>query len=328
MQFTLGRSRRDLGQDDALLRIAVGCYTPRVANDLPVWQSKQQMTLARCQAALHLVPSAIALTHESAAAVLGLSSLRAEPDVRVAVPPTQTRGRTRLTAFAYGPQGEVPGRSVVVRRSSVRPEPQEVITVQGMRVTDPLRTALDCACDLPVRLSLPIIDSAVRQVCRPDRRTRQATAATRIDEALARLAQMLAAQGPRRGICRARTAIALADPLAESPGESVLRWAAAAAGLPAPVTQLGVQASGHEYFLDLGFPQWHSGWEFDGLGKLAEASDLRAEKRRELRLGRSGWRLERFGWEEVHDGQRLVRRVRSLYPPSAYSGEIPRDIWR
>ena len=206
--------------------------------------------------------------------------------------------------------------------------PDEVAVVSGLRVTTPLRTAMDCAFDLSVRESLPIIDSALRAVCQPDRRTRGATTPVPVAEARARLAQMVERQGPRRGVRRARAAVALADPLAESPGESVLRWAVAAAGLPDPVTQRPVAVDGRTYFLDLGLEEFVFDWEFDGLGKTATPEDLRAEKRRELALRRIGWDVQRFEWRELFAPERLVRRMLGLVPVGAAAAARPRrDLW-
>ncbi|MCL3776552.1 MULTISPECIES: hypothetical protein [unclassified Actinomyces] len=315
IRFTSEKTVRDLGSHPELVRVGWGTYMTR-PDDLPFWRAQQQVTLARCAAALHQVPSARALTHEAAAAVLGLSTIRREPDIRLAVTSIRRRARLPMPRVRVG---ERPCRLVVIHRSLVMPDDDEITTVNGMYVTTPLRTALDCAFDLPVRESLPIIDSALRMVCRPDRWTREATTSTPIGDAVALLRDGVERQGPRRGACRARTALSLTDPLAESPGESVIRWGAAAAGLPAAVCQRRVEVDGYEYFLDLGFDRLRTGWEFDGLDKMQEADDVRQEKSRELRLARAGWRVHRFGWEEVRDPERMVGRMQEIMPLAVVS---------
>lgn len=271
------------------------------------------------------MPSAIALTHEAAAVVLGLASLRQEPGIRLATPASVSRRPYRFPALSVDGR---PAAVVGLTRSLIAPMPDEVAVVSGLRVTTPLRTAMDCAFDLSVRESLPIIDSALRAVCRPDRRTRGATTPVPVAEARARLARMVERQGPRRGACRARVAVALADPLAESPGESVLRWAVAAAGLPDPVTQRPVAVDGRTYFLDLSLEEFVFDWEFDGLGKTATPEDLRAEKRRELALRRIGWDVQRFEWRELFAPERLVRCMLGLVPVGAAAAARPRrDLW-
>ena len=197
----------------------------------------------------------------------------------------------------------------------------------NMTVTSPLRTAVDCAFDLPVYRSLPVIDSVLRAVTWPDRRTRRIFGEKTLQEARDELEDMVAGMGARNGAVRARAAIALGDPFAESPGESVLRWAAAAAGLPAPVSQFEVWADDW-YYLDLAFEAIRLAWEFDGLGKLASREDLRAEKRRELRIQRAGWTVMRFGWEDVTHPDRLVQRVRERVGPLTPLGPSRRDLRR
>ena len=183
---------------------------------------------------------------------------------------------------------------------------------------------------MTVRWALPIIDSALRVVCRPDRRSRYAFGEMSIEEARQELERMVARQGRRRGTRRARAAVALADPLAESPGESVLLCAGRAppGGLRARPPQRRVEVDGHEYFLDLGYEQARRGWEFDGLGKITAPQDLREEKRRELRLAREGWAIDRFGWEELWDATRLVRRAQRLWTTSGFElGTSAAELW-
>lgn len=291
----------------------------KASPDTPVWRVKELATLARCEAVLRAVPSALSLTHEAAAVVQGLAVLEAEPDIRVAVPSPHSRMSLPLPRLSYGsPDGPRPGRQARLRRSLVAPGEEEIHVVSGLLVTTPLRTALDCAFDLPVRESLPVVDAALRLVCRPDRFTRRCNGEMTLEAARARLARMVEEQGGRNGKRRARVAVALADPFAEWPGESVLRWAVAAAGLPDPVTQLRwVDADGHEYYLDLGFEAFLLDLEFDGYGKLVTPEDLRAEKRREMVLRRAGWDVGRVEWRELFTPEHLVRRVTGLFPAGA-----------
>lgn len=281
----------------------------RIDAEAPVWRKKQLVTLARCVVALRRSPEQAVLTHEAAAAVLGPSMMFQEPDIRVSVPAGASRRPLVLAPMRYTTGQEIiEGRDVAVCRSAVRPDEAEVVTVHGLRVTSPLRTALDCACDLPVRWALPIIDSALWVVCRPDRRSRYAFGEMSIEEARQELERMVARQGRRRGTRRARAAVALADPLAESPGESVLRWAAGAAGLPAPVSQRRVEVDGHEYFLIL------------VMNRHGEAGSLtgwaRSPRRRtsERRNGVS------CGWH-VRAGPSIVSGGRSCGMPRGWSGE-------
>ena len=69
------RTARDLGKRADLVRVGRGAYLPRPPRGAPPWKVRRQLTLARCAATLCAVPSAIALTHEVAAAVFGLTML-------------------------------------------------------------------------------------------------------------------------------------------------------------------------------------------------------------------------------------------------------------
>ena len=328
--FTADRNDRDLAGRDNLIRVSRGAYMVRAPAGTPLWRLREMVTLARCEAALRAYPSALALTHEAAAVVQGLSPIEQEPGIRIAVGTTRSRTTRPLPSVTYGRPGSAPAaRPVSVTRSLVAPREGEIVVVNGLRVTTPLRTAVDCAFDLPVRESLPIIDAALRLVCRPDRFTRRCSGEMDLVQARAGLVGMVEEQGQRNGKRRARAAVALADPFAESPGESVLRWAAAAAGLPEPVTQLRwVDEDGHVYYLDLGFVEEAVDLEFDGYGKLVTVEDLRAEKAREMALRRGGWTVGRTEWRELFTPERLVRRIADFFPP-AVVGRVRRrrDLW-
>ena len=328
--FTADRNDRDLAGRGDLIRVGRGAYMVRAPAGTPLWRLREMVTLARCEAALRTYPSALALTHEAAAVVQGLSPIEQEPGIRVAVETNRSRTTRPLPSVTYGRPGSAPAaRPVSVTRSLVAPREREIVVVSGLRVTTPLRTAVDCAFDLPVRESLPIIDAALRLVCRPDRFTRRCSGEMDLVQARARLVGMVEEQGQRNGKRRARAAVALADPFAESPGESVLRWAAAAAGLPEPVTQLRwVDEDGHVYYLDLGFVEEAVDLEFDGYGKLVTVEDLRAEKAREMALQRGGWTVGRTEWRELFAPERLVRRIADFFPP-AVVGRVRRrrDLW-
>ena len=328
--FTADRNDDTLAGRRDLVRVSRGAYMVKAPAGTPLWRLKEMVTLARCEAALHTYPSALALTHEAAAIVQGLSPLEQEPGIRVAVETNRSRTTRPLPRVAYGPPGSACGaRRVSVRRSLVAPREGEVAVVSGLRVTTPLRTAVDCAFDLPVRESLPIIDAALRLVCRPDRFTRRCNSEMDVRQAHMRLGEMVEEQGQRNGKRRARAAVALADAFAESPGESVLRWAVAAAGLPEPVTQLRwVDEDSHVYYLDLGFAEAMIDLEFDGYGKLVTAEDVRAEKAREMALRRDGWTVGRTEWKELFDPERLVRRVTGLFSPEVVRRARRRgDLW-
>ena len=188
--FASERTARDLGKRADLVRVGRGVYLPQPPRGAPPWKARRQLTLARCAAALRAVPSAIALTHEAAAVVLGLASLRQEPGIRLATPASVSRRPYRFPALSVDGR---PAAVVGLTRSLIAPMPDEVAVVSGLRVTTPLRTAMDCAFDLPAREAICIVDSAVRSLARPSRYHHEESE-QRMEAVRRRLEEMVAEQ--------------------------------------------------------------------------------------------------------------------------------------
>ncbi|HZA12326.1 hypothetical protein [Mycobacterium sp.] len=128
--------------------------------------------------------------------------------------------------------------------------PDEIEVIAGMPVTTPQRTAIDLASWYPLDTAVAAIDSLAR--------------ATELKVADV---ELLAQRYPgRRGIRRARTALELMDPGAESPWETWLRMLLLQAGLPRPQTQIlvcddrGVPIAR----LDMGWEEIRVAAEYDG----------------------------------------------------------------
>ncbi|HEU0190991.1 MAG TPA: hypothetical protein VFR17_06950 [Mycobacterium sp.] len=126
----------------------------------------------------------------------------------------------------------------------------EVEEIRGIRVTTPVRTAFDIACRYPVDPAVAAIDALAR--------------ATKLKMADV---ELLAQRYPgHRGVHRARTAIDLVDPGAESPRETWLRLLLIRAGFPRPTTQIPV----HDQYgqlvavLDMGWEDIKVAAEYDG----------------------------------------------------------------
>jgi hypothetical protein len=126
----------------------------------------------------------------------------------------------------------------------------EIQLIDGIRVTTPTRTAVDLACKYPVDTAVTAIDALAR--------------ATRLKVPDIELA---AGRHPRRhGLERARKAIQLVDPGAESPRETALRLLIVRAGYPPPETQLPVY---NEYGaliaeVDMGWRELKIAVQYDG----------------------------------------------------------------
>lgn len=312
-----------LERDPNLVRVAHGAYYVPPFSDMPMWRWYRDLTLARAMAATRNFPSAMGVMGEAAAMFHGLSATRFEPDIDIATPVDMHHGKVRLPRIV---KGRSRGKQVYIRRRVRAPLDDAWTVINGIPVTTLRRTAIDCALLLPPHESLPIVDSALRAIIRPDFRSgfARVRADQRAEAIRTELLTSLAQMGRRRGSRRARAVLALADPFAESPGESVLRWAAAASGLPIPRTQHEFTGNLQRYFVDLAYPEWRVAWEFDGLKKYSQESDLHAEKLRQQRLEREGWKVHRFVWEELRDLDQLRMRLRNTLPPRALASHISR----
>ncbi|MPR00308.1 hypothetical protein GB931_20775 [Modestobacter sp. I12A-02628] len=170
----------------------------------------------------------------------------------------------------------VPNRS----RPGIRVHPSslgtdDAVLVDGVWCTPPARTA----CDV-VRLTAPIdglatLDAALRSGwCTRD----DLAAATEEHRGL-------------RQVTRLRTLVPHADPGAESPMESRMRWRYLEGGLPAPETQLRVGDGGEWRELDVGWREYRVGSEFDGLEAHMTRQQLADDRHRHNWLTARGWTL-------------------------------------
>lgn len=150
----------------------------------------------------------------------------------------------------------------------------EVVDLDGVAVTTPLRTATDLACKLGPRDGLAALDGFMRH-----------HALTRSD-----YRRELLRYFRRRGVVRARVLAGWADGRAESPGESWTRAEILLRGLPVPKLQWIIEVDGREiYRLDLAYPRHRLAVEYDGR-EFHDSPD-----RREHDRGRRKW-LEDRGW--------------------------------
>jgi hypothetical protein len=153
----------------------------------------------------------------------------------------------------------------------------------GFRVTSPERTWRDLAAVLEPAALLAVTDQLLDVLCRP-----------------ADLERALARRPTGSGAARARRALDVADPKADSPMESVLRWLLHAAGLPRPVLQhRAVDERGRQIgFGDLAWPDRKVLIEFDG-DHHRERTVFVDDLRRQNRLVLEGWTVLRFSSADV-----------------------------
>ncbi len=176
-----------------------------------------------------------------------------------------------------------------------RIEEDEIELLAGVPVTSPVRTALDFGCWYPIMTAVAGIDALAR-----------ATEIKAVDVEL--LARRYAG---RRGVSRARKAIDLFDPGAQSPKESWLRVVLIQAGLPRPQTQIAVlnEFGSAIAYLDMGWEDIKVAVEYDGEQHRSDRRQYTWDVRRLEMLERLGWIVIR-----VLAGDRpsdIIRRVRA-----------------
>lgn len=153
-------------------------------------------------------------------------------------------------------------------------KPEDWCTMEGVRVTTPLRTALDLGCNLPRRDALAAMDALAR-----------AHGFTRHDAT-----ELLGRYRRRRGVVQARELVALMDPRAESHPESWMREVLAAHGMTMPELQHWVMIDGvPTYRLDLAYVRAKIAIEYDGEEFHSSAADRAYDERRRAWLRAQGW---------------------------------------
>ncbi|NNG39253.1 hypothetical protein HJ588_08195 [Flexivirga sp. ID2601S] len=127
----------------------------------------------------------------------------------------------------------------------------------------------------------------------------------------AELRRIVESAPQRPGISHARRMLQLADPAAESPGETRTRLVLLGMGLrfvsqPAIDTRLG------RFFPDFALTEVGVLLEFDGAVKYRKdgSTSVVDEKIREDALREQGWLVIRIVWSDLADAARLSRRIR------------------
>ena len=240
----------------------------RISRDtyLPLGQTAD--LLQRVRAVLLGAPAGALVSHQTAASLFGLQIPLAPEEVRIHLtvpPPTRVRHR--------------PDRTIHV--SAV--PPAQIQQRAGVAVTSPGRTWLDLAAHVLPGALLAVTDQMLAR-----RYPRSG------------FDRVLASASGVRGKRMARAVLAVANPLAGSPMESVLRWLIHEAGLPAPVLQHVVRdhEGGFLGQVDLAWPDRRVLVEFDGnvhRDRRVFVDDLR----RQNGLVLAGWTVLRFTSADV-----------------------------
>jgi hypothetical protein len=240
----------------------------RLSRDTYLPRSIASDLSARVAAVLLTAPEGAVVSHFTAAALWGVAIplQREEPPVHLTVATgSAVRGR----------------RDRCIHRSPF--VSTEVTHSRGFPVTTPARTWRDLAAVLQPPALLAVADQLVDGRC-----------------SVADLERQLKARPSGRGAARARAVLLLADPLAESPMESVLRWLIHDAGLPPPVLQHSIRDGGGLFLgrADFAWPDRKVLVEFDG-NVHRDRNVFVNDVRRQNRLIAAGWTVLRFTSADV-----------------------------
>ena len=153
--------------------------------------------------------------------------------------------------------------------------PEDTTLLHGVRITTPLRTALDLGCCLRRREAYAALNAIAR-----------AFGLTRQD-----YQRGLSRYQRRRGVVQLRELVELVDPRVESERESWVLLAIHDAGLPLPEPQYWIEINGVPvYRLDFAYPRLRVAVEYDGIDahERTKTQQVHDEERREWLRGH-GW---------------------------------------
>jgi hypothetical protein len=161
--------------------------------------------------------------------------------------------------------------------------PDDLTERGGVPVTTPQRTWRDLAALLQPPALLAVTDQLLARWC----------SCSDLDRQLSR-------RPYGRGSARARAVLPVANPLSESPMESVLRWLLHVSGVPAPVLQHSIYDGAGRFIAraDMVWPSRKVIVEFDGnvhRDRAVFVNDLR----RQNKLIAEGWVILRFTSADV-----------------------------
>jgi hypothetical protein len=195
--------------------------------------------------------------------------------------------------LAHARQAAPPG--ILIHRGTIATD--EICLRQSIDCTTPARTAYDIGRRIPGDTAIIRIDALLN--------------ATRCTvEEVERIADRYPGA---RHIRRFRDALDLVDGGAESPKETELRLLLVRDGLPRPVTQIVVtNPRGRSRRIDMGWPKWRIGVEYDGEQHWKNPDDYADDIERLEFLASQGWIIVRVSARQVrYDRAGILRRVRA-----------------
>jgi hypothetical protein len=226
--------------------------------------------------------------------------------------PQLTAART-TEQRGHGSRGAQGHRGGFVGRRSLLAGP-EIWTLDGARVTSPVRTVLDCARHWSGPWGLAAADAAIMKW----------------DVAPAALTSAAASRHPGPGHGRALWVAehAHARPAVESPLESLARAVVVLAGLPEPTPKVWVRTTLGRFRVDLLDEANGVIVEADGKVKYGSAEDVWREKRREDALRERGFEVVRFTIEDYRQQYAWVAAYRRALARSSRLSAATKPVMR
>lgn len=265
----------------ALVRLRRGCYVRG-----SYWAGLDRDAAARCRIeayahrTLTCSTGGSVFSHTSAARLHGLCLWQVDETIHLTVPFLPSSG----------------GHAEDVQAHTRRLADADVVHLAGLRATSLERTAADSCLILSYSQGLIVMDHALRLGA--DR------------AALERYCIQLRGAS---GVGTLRKVLAHADPLSESPGETLARDLVRRLRLPAPVLQLEVRTRVGTCRIDCAWPEPRVALEFDGRRKyfdFAPTSEaVFAERRREKALMELGWMVIRIEWRDLFREREFKARL-------------------
>jgi hypothetical protein len=206
------------------------------------------------------------------------------------------RGETRIGIAV--PAGNAEPRHQITRGRRLRLPEEHITEHDGCLVTTPERTWIDCAAKVREDELLAMADAGIHMGLFTE------------DE----LKKITHWAYRRRGVAHARRVVPMINGLAESPGESKVRFHLVMSGFfDPPECQINLHDCG-EFIarVDLGWRQRTLAVEYDGVVHLAEDQRRRDAWRRN-RIEQMGWRVIVVTADDLREPHRMVDIIKDAY---------------
>ena len=194
--------------------------------------------------------------------------------------------------------------AIVVHSGAV--DDDDLCRVRGISCTTPARTAYDLGRFNPFTVGVIRVDSVL------------AATGIAVDE----IAEIARRNPGARHIRRLRRVLEVADGGAESPQETRLRLLLVRAGFPRPVTQIPIRNARGRVVrrIDLGWPQWKVGIEYDGAQHWTDPAQHAGDIDRLEFFADLGWRMVRVSANHLKfDPDGIVRRARTALHDAGFA---------